>query len=166
MAEDPNAGTGPLTMDKAGLQAFLDNRVEPFADELRKITLDDPTLGPAMGTLIGDADIDSTQEFDSYAAQKPLAIGLMTNKDNLHSKGAALNEAIAKTAKELTVTFEEQTALFKDIVDNLEASLETLFTTQGNSLTEIDGQEFLDVFEDVEADMSGGQGGDSDEEDD
>ncbi|MDW6059179.1 type VII secretion system-associated protein [Streptomyces sp. FXJ1.4098] len=167
MAEDPNSKTGKLSMDKAGLEAFRDNRLVPFQDELRKIASDDPTLGPTMGTLLGDTDYTTPEQFDSYGLSKPLRLGLMLKQENLHGKGDALNKAIAKTATDLTTIYEEQTELFKDIADNLKTSLETLFSTQAGSLVDIDGQEFLDIFEDVDSDMSGkkGGGGDGDDED-
>ncbi|MCX4966943.1 type VII secretion system-associated protein [Streptomyces sp. NBC_00654] len=159
MAEDPNAKTGKLSMDKGGLQAFQRDRVEPFQEQLRKIALDDPTFGPSMGKLIGAADLSGKRDFDTYGASRPLMLGPMLKEEHLHGKGLALNQAIGKSAERLTKIYEEQTGLFKDIVDNLESSIETLFSTQSGNLTGIDGQDFLDVFEDVESRLTGGQSG-------
>ncbi|QDY80308.1 type VII secretion system-associated protein [Streptomyces qinzhouensis] len=157
--EDPNAKTGKLSMDKAGLQAFQRDRVEPFQEELRKIALDDPTFGPSMGKLIGDADFSGKRDFDTYGASRPLMIGPMLKENHLHGKGLALNQAIGKSAEQLTKIYEEQTGLFKDFADNLETTVDTLFGTQAGNLTGIDGQDFLDVFEDVESALNGGQSG-------
>ncbi|MFE0425046.1 type VII secretion system-associated protein [Streptomyces sp. NPDC058953] len=163
MAKDPDPDTGKLSMDKAGLQAFLRDRVEPFQEDLRKIALDDPTFGPSMGKLIGDTDYSGKHDFATYGSSRPLMIGLMLKEEHLHGKGLALNQAIGKSADRLTEIYEEQTGLFKDLATNLESSIETLFGTQANNLTGIDGQDFLDVFEDVESrlngDQSGGSGG-------
>ncbi|WP_432589464.1 type VII secretion system-associated protein [Streptomyces sp. HD1123-B1] len=167
--EDPNSHTKKLSMDKAGLQSFLDDRVLPFKDEIRKIGLDDVSNGPTMATLIGDADI-TKEGFDSYDTGKPLGIGFMLQAANLGGKGEQLNKAVGKTATDLTTLYEEQTKLFKDIEDNLRDTIDTLFKAQSDNLLSIDGQEFLDVFEDVDEDLqgggkSGGSGGgdDSDE---
>ncbi|MEU5281055.1 type VII secretion system-associated protein [Streptomyces asoensis] len=157
MAEDPNAKTGKLAMDKAGLQSFLESRVLPFQEEVRRIALDDPTRGPAMGTLIRQTDITSKREFEAYGSQRPLAIGQMVKAEHLHGKGEKVNQAIGKTAEELLEIYEQQSKLFKDVVENLHATLDTLFTAQNKSLVDIDGQDFLDVFEDVQSGLSGGQ---------
>ncbi|MEU3599340.1 type VII secretion system-associated protein [Streptomyces sp. NPDC006798] len=157
--EDPNPKTGRLSMDKAGLQAFQRDRVEPFQEELRKITVDDPTFGPSMGKLIGNTDFSGKRDFDSYGSSRPLAIGLMLKQEHLHGKGLALNQAIGKAADRLTEIYEEQAGLFKDLSTNLETSIETLFGAQSGNLTGIDGQDFLDVFEDVEARLTGDQSG-------
>ncbi|MEW1550898.1 type VII secretion system-associated protein [Streptomyces tsukubensis] len=165
MAEDPNAKTGKLSMDKAGLQAFQRDRVEPFQEELRKIALDDPVSGPSMAKLIGDADLSGERDFATYGASRPLMLGPMLKENHLHGKGLALNQAIGKSAERLTEIYEEQSGLFKDIVDNLEASVETLFSAQSGNLTGIDGQDFLDVFDDVEARLNGGQSGGGNDKD-
>lgn len=166
MAEDPNSKTGTLSMDKAGLQAFLDDRVALFQDELRKIALDDPSLGQAVSTLIGEnKNAAASEQFDSYGLSKPLRLGIMLKSDRLHGKGDELNKAIAKTATDLMTIYEEQTKLFEDIGDNLKTSIEKLFSAQDQNLTNIDGQDFLDIFEDVTSSLGGGQGGGNKDED-
>ncbi|MFC4467661.1 type VII secretion system-associated protein [Streptomyces xiangluensis] len=166
MAEDPQAKTGKLSMDKAGLQAFLDDRVELFKDELRKIALDDDSLGvQAVGSLIGETKYTSSKQFDSYGLSKPLRLGMMLKGERLNGKGEELNTAIAKTAEDLTTLYEEQTALFADIADNLKTTMEKLLAAQNDNLTKVDGQDFLDIFEDVVSGLSGGQGGGGEEKD-
>jgi hypothetical protein len=165
MAEDPNTKTGKLSMDKAGLQAFLDDRVELFQDELRKIALDDPSLGQAVGTLLGETKYTTPEQFDSYGLSKPLRLGIMLKEDRLNGKGEELNTAIAKTAEDLMTVYEEQTTLFADIVDNLKTTIEKLLAAQDDNLTKVDGQDFLDIFEDVVSDLSGGQGSGGEDED-
>ncbi|MFJ9590984.1 type VII secretion system-associated protein [Streptomyces acidicola] len=155
---DPNSETKQLTLDKAGLESFRDNRLLPFKDELRKIKLDDPSLGPTMGSLIGEEDV-KIEDFDSYQSGKPLALGFMLKEDEVDGQVAKLNKALAKMAEDLTTIFDEQTKLFEDIEDNLKDTLETLFDTQGTNLTKIDGQEYLDIFEDTDESMGGGSGG-------
>ncbi|MEW1724894.1 type VII secretion system-associated protein [Streptomyces sp. NPDC093109] len=156
--KDPNSETKKLSLDKAGLKSFRDNRLLPFKDELRKIKMDDPTLGPTMGSLIGEEDV-KIEDFDSYQAGKPLALGFMLKDDEIDGQVAKLNKSLARMAEDLTTIFDEQTKLFDDIEDNLNETLESLFDTQGTNLTKIDGQEYLDIFEDVDDGMGGGGGG-------
>ncbi|MFF7391178.1 type VII secretion system-associated protein [Streptomyces scabiei] len=167
MAEDPNTKTGKLSMNKAGLQAFLDDRVAVFQDELRKIRLDDPSSGPAVGTLLGETKYTTPEQFDSYGLSKPLRLGIMLKADRLNGKGEELNTAVAATAEDLMTVYEEQTTLFAHIAENLKTTIEKLLTAQNDNLIKVDGQDFLDIFEDVTTDLSGGQGsgGESEEKD-
>ncbi|MFI0513847.1 type VII secretion system-associated protein [Streptomyces sp. WSLK1-5] len=167
MAEDPNTKTGKLSMNKDGLQAFLDDRVALFQDELRKIALDYPDVGVAVGTLLGETKYTTPEQFDSYGLSKPLRLGIMLKADRLNGKGEKLNTAIAGTAEDLMTVYEEQTALFADIADNLKSTIEKLLAAQNDNLIKVDGQDFLDIFEDVTSDLSAGQGsGAGDEEKD
>ncbi|WP_406301724.1 type VII secretion system-associated protein [Streptomyces sp. NBC_00879] len=159
MPEDPNPATGKLAMDKAGLEQFLTNRVLPFKEEVRKIGVDDDTFGPTMSTVLGDGDIDSDAELETYATGKPLAIGFMAQPANLGGKGKALNTGILKTAKSLVTIYKQQTTLFGDIESDLRETIETLSRTQGANLLTLDGKRFLDIFEDTADDLGGTQGG-------
>ncbi|MFF3653271.1 type VII secretion system-associated protein [Streptomyces sp. NPDC002181] len=156
MAKDPEPLTGKLGMDKAGLQGFLDYRVTPMTWEFEKITQDDPTFGPSMASLVGQKDRTPDEEYD---LMKPLAIGFMASGDNLHSVGRDLNDGVAKTANSLVKIFDQDARLFTDVVSNLETTITTLLNTQGASLADVDGQAFLDAFEDVSDNLSSGSGG-------
>ncbi|ADI05030.1 hypothetical protein SBI_01909 [Streptomyces bingchenggensis BCW-1] len=162
--KDPNEKTTKLTLDKAGLQSFLDDRVLPFKDEIRKITEDDPTFGPSMGSLVGKEDI-SIEDFDSYQAGKPLSLGWMLQEGEVDGQVAKLNKSLATMAENVIEIYKEQAKLFGDIEDNLETTISTLFSTQGGNLTTIGGQEFLDIFEDVDDDLAGGKSGGGDDDD-
>lgn len=168
MAKDPDPSTGKLGLNKAGLQAFLDNRVRPFEDEYRKIVLDDPSYGWTMGTLLGktDRDTENEQVLDDYDLGRPLAIGRLALESELHGYGLALNGGIEKMATSLVKIYEDDAKLFGDFVTNLETTIETLLKTQSSSLVNVDGQSFLDAFEDVSEDLGSsgsgsGSGGDT-----
>ena len=114
--------------------------------------------------LIGEADV-TEEGFDSYDTGKPLGIGFMLQAAYLGGQGEKLNKAVGKTADDLTTIYEEQAKLFEDIQQNLKDTIDTLFSAQNTNLTGIDGQDFLDVFEDVVDDLGGspsGGGGDED----
>lgn len=162
--EDPNAKTGKLSLDKAGLEAFRDDRLQPFIDKLKDIAVGKEDLGPSMPDLVGEKDYSTQADLDAYNLQKPLQLGFMLSKDYLHGLGEQLNTEILKTATDLTGIFEEQTKLFDDIMENLQSSLEQLFSAQAGNLQKIDGQDFLDIFEDVVTDMGGQKGGSGENE--
>ncbi|MEW2165692.1 type VII secretion system-associated protein [Streptomyces sp. NPDC007084] len=154
MGKDPNSSTGKLVMDADGLRAFIDNRVIPFKDSLSKIQLDDPALGYTLATLLGDSDITTTEQYDAYETGKPLAIGFMNQEGVLGDKGKELSEGLVKAIQSIIEVYEEQYALFDDIVDNMESTLTKLKDTQGGNLVQLDGQEFLDIFEDTIDDLT------------
>ncbi|MCC8338953.1 type VII secretion system-associated protein [Streptomyces sp. R1] len=163
MANDPNSSTGPLLMDPGGLRSFIDNRVLPFKDAINKIQVDDPNAGYTLATLLGDTDITTAEQFDSYETGLPLAIGFMAGGGVMGDKGKELNEGMVKTITSLVEIYGQQAKLFDDVVDNMESTIAKLRDTQGGNLVKLDGQEFLDIFEDAVDDLrpsTGGQGGD------
>jgi hypothetical protein len=158
---DPNAKTGKLGLDKAALQAFLDERVVPFLQAVKKIKLDDPVRGPSLASLLGDSDIKSPDQFNSYDTGKPLALGYMAQQGVLGDAGKGLNEAIVKAVTSVNGVYDDQQALFEDIVENLRTTIKKLTDTQDGNLTSLDGRTFLEIFEDTVDDLapSGGSGG-------
>ncbi|ANW21396.1 type VII secretion system-associated protein [Streptomyces clavuligerus] len=160
-AKDPNEKTGRLSMDKAGLQAFLRDRVELFQRDVRAIAEDDAVFGPSMGKLIRRKGYDtgSRSDQDRFNGEFPLMLGHMVKSGHLHEHGVNLNGAIRTSAEQLTGIYDEQSKLFKDLVDNLQSSIDELFDTQSGNLVGISGQDFLDMFEDVNERLAGGQGG-------
>ncbi|WP_227870110.1 type VII secretion system-associated protein [Streptomyces otsuchiensis] len=158
--EDPNSDTGPLKMDKAGLQAFLSDRVEPFEKRIREMNTDE-TDAPSMTTLSRKGDIDVTDTAD-HGRTAPLSLGAMLLPGSFESKGQQLNSAMGESASSLHTIFGDQEKLFKDVTDNLITTIDTLMTTQGGNLTEIDGQDFLDVFEGIDSRLGGGSNSGSD----
>ncbi|MGW6460624.1 type VII secretion system-associated protein [Streptomyces sp. NPDC055078] len=154
--EDPNSKTGRISLDKAGLEAFLTDRVEAFQTELTNIMKDDAKFGVSMDTLTPKGAV-SGKDFDSYGTQKPLALGKMLDSSHLAGLGADLNAAVARTAKDLTEIQQDQNRLFRDLEENLRTSIRTLFKAQTGNLMNIDGQDFLDSLEDLGSGLSGSQ---------
>ncbi|MET8127054.1 type VII secretion system-associated protein [Streptomyces sp. NPDC005231] len=151
MASDPNSKTGKLVMDQAGLRSFIDDRVIPFRDSISRIQLDDPAAGETLATLLllGDSDLTTTDQFNAYETGKPLAIGFMNQAGVLGDKGKELSEGMAKTIQSIVAVYGQQHTLFEDIVENMETTLTKLKETQGGNLQSLDGQDFLDIFEDT-----------------
>ncbi|MGW2562316.1 type VII secretion system-associated protein [Streptomyces sp. NPDC001514] len=157
---DPNTGSGPLVMDKAGLQAFLDNRVIPFLESVKNINLDDPVSGPTLATLLGGEDVPAAG-FDSYETGKPLAMGYMSMEDNLGGAGSELQAAVVTCVSDVNGIYKDHRALFEDIVENLRTTIAKLADVQGGNLESMEGQELLDIFEDTVDDLAPSSGGDS-----
>lgn len=183
---DEGTGNPPLELNKDWIRKFLDNDVTDFQSALKKILTDkvdpDPSTilqslfsGPAMFSLLsevptvknmmkGGSKPDSVLEESEW----PLIIGLM-GKGELN--GDSVLSGVQDTAETLTEFLEGQQTLFNDIEYALEDTIDTLFGTQGDNLEKIDGQKMIDIFEDVDDDLtsdssSGGSGsGDSDDED-
>jgi methyl coenzyme M reductase beta subunit len=148
-----------LALDKAGLQRFIDDEIAPFRDSLTKIKTMDNEQGPTMKSLLGDAKIDAAHA-DLYGMNKPLAIGLMAQKDD-KVKGASLADAITNTAQSIITIYDQQVKLFKDLHDNLQKTIEKLMDGQQGSLDAIDGKTFLDGLGTVPSDFQNTGSGNS-----
>ena len=142
----------PMALDKAGLQSFLENRVLPFQEQVRKIQMNDPGIGPSMNGLIGEADVSPSSSI--YGLDRPLAMGFMADDSYLEGQGAKLQKAVAGTAENLQSVFEQQAQLFDDIGENLRDTIHRLFNAQHQNLQSINGQKLMDIFDDVDEDLS------------
>ncbi|WP_262061190.1 type VII secretion system-associated protein [Streptomyces sp. STR69] len=137
-------------MDSAWLQNFLTNNIEPFSKAIDTIeNVDDPS--PSLGTVIGGKVTDT-----SRPQNKPLAIGKMAVDDSV--QGLSLNKAVASAAQSIITIYEDQADLFSNIHDDIKTTIDTLLTTQNTNLTQIEGKDFLDVFSNVDGDLSGSSG--------
>ncbi|MCW2899453.1 MAG: hypothetical protein JWO67_1718 [Streptosporangiaceae bacterium] len=147
MADNPK-----LALDKAGLQAFIDQQIVPFRDSLTKIATVDTEQGQTMKSLLGEAKVDAAHT-DLYGMQKPLAIGLMAQDNPMLGAGASLTTAITKVAQSIKEVYDQQTKLFNDLHDNLQKTIEKLMDGQHDSLVKIDGKTFLDGLGTVPSDF-------------
>ena len=108
----------------------------------------DPVI-PSMKALKGD---DEGVPGLPFGTPVPLAIGNLAEDAATH--GMAVNKAVAEMVTTLDGILESHITLFEDIDDALEETIERLFTAQENSLAAIDGQKFVDIWEDVDADLT------------
>ena len=86
----------------------------------------------------------------------PLAIGPMGQEGNA-TGGDYVQKSAAKIVGELTGILDTQKLLFEELLDNLADTVTELKETQGDNLQKIDGQDFLDIFADVEDILTGGE---------
>ncbi|WP_432584778.1 type VII secretion system-associated protein [Streptomyces sp. HD1123-B1] len=148
----PDPDSPAMTLDRAGLQTFLDSRVLPFRDQVHEIQLNDAGTAPSMKGLIGESDVSANSP--SFGLLRPLAMGCMADDSYLEGHGATLQKAVQSTAESLVSIFEGQSELFGDIAENLRDTIHQLFHAQHDNLGTINGQRFLDIFDDVDEDLS------------
>ncbi|MEW2397783.1 type VII secretion system-associated protein [Streptomyces sp. NPDC046862] len=142
-------------LDSEFLKKFISEHIEPFVAALGKIAKDDPKDGPAMESV--SEGIDTT----TITATKPLILGGMAG-ENAAAGGGELNAVVQKAAGEIVRVFEDHSVLFEDVQDALWETIEQLNKSQGKGLETIAMEEFMDIFEDVDSDLTG----DGDDEDD
>ncbi|MDX3850297.1 type VII secretion system-associated protein [Streptomyces sp. AK02-01A] len=155
------ADSAPVNLDKAWLENFLNQDIETFKEEIRKIlgdgTLSDGGVVPALSNLLPEGDLG---EDALPGGALPLTIGGMV-KDGA-TNGQHLSTAVVKMITDVTAILDDQKILFDSIDENLQTTLEKLFKAQGENLEKIDGQKFLDIFSDVDDILGGNSGGDDD----
>jgi hypothetical protein len=142
----------PLKMDKAGLQAFVDNQIAPFEKSLKHVANEDDEQGVTMDSILGNGHIDSTDK-PIFHKQRPLSIGqLAADKD---WGGDILVGKINDLADSVSQVFVKQVKLFGDLHTNLNNTITKLMTGQHDSLEKIDGKIFLDGLGTVPGDFQG-----------
>ncbi|NJQ06536.1 type VII secretion system-associated protein [Streptomyces lonarensis] len=145
--DDSGEDAGTLKMNKDGLQSFLENEVDTVKKKIKEI-LSGNGAEP-MSVLAGR---DRPEDTDMADRQRPLALGLMVSGNG---PGTEVNNSIKTVAGAVDDILDHQLTLFTQIISNLESTIEELLTEQGKSLEDIDGQALLDVFSDVETELTG-----------
>ncbi|MEU9994529.1 type VII secretion system-associated protein [Streptomyces sp. NPDC050848] len=154
MAGDPNTDTTRIVMDKGGLQLFLDNRLAPFTQSLRNMLIDDPSGERALGTL---ASGDVPTELKDLG--RPLTLGFMGTTGEMGDTGLKLNKALVKCIESITEIFDDHIILFDDMEDNMRITIKKLGEVQDGSLVRLDGEEFMDMWEDTVDDLASSERG-------
>ncbi|MFX4290890.1 type VII secretion system-associated protein [Streptomyces bohaiensis] len=145
--DDSGEGAGTLEMNKDGLRRFRENEVDAVRKAIEKIRKGDGAY--SMRQLSGRESLDDS---DMNDRQRPLALGRMVSGSG---PGAAVNDNIKTVAGALDGILDDQVALFEQIMTNLETTIDELLEEQGASLEDIDGQAMLDVFVEVETELTG-----------
>ncbi|MGW2328207.1 type VII secretion system-associated protein [Streptomyces sp. NPDC001700] len=148
MAESNQPAT---QLDKAWIENFRKVDIADFKKALKAVSENstgDPVI-PSMKALQGDDDGVPNLPFGTPV---PLAIGNLASDVGTH--GQAVNTAVVDMVKLLDGILKSHVTLFDDIDDALEETIDSLFKTQGESLGAVDGQKLVDIFEDVEADLT------------
>jgi hypothetical protein len=150
---EPMADKSKLTLDKAGLQDFVDHQIVPFQNSLDKIANTDTEEGVSVNSLTGEGVI-SDSEKPIFGAQHPLSIGLLATDSA--SGGDKIVESINGVAKSIASVYTLQTKLFRDLHTNLNNTITKLMNGQHDTLVKIDGKIFLDGLGTVPGDFQNG----------
>jgi hypothetical protein len=145
-----------LTLDKAGLQDFIDNQIAPFQDSLDKIANTDTDSGVSINTLTGNGVL-SDKDPQIFKTQHPLSIGLLATDSA--SGGDKLVEKVNGVCESITNVYTLQTKLFRDLHTNLNTTIKKLMDGQHDNLVKIDGKIFLDSLGTVPGDFQGSGSG-------
>ncbi|MFK4688183.1 type VII secretion system-associated protein [Streptomyces pristinaespiralis] len=138
-------------LDAAHLQTFIDTEVADFDKDLVDIGKDVPKGARALKSLVEGYH---AHEGDHLQENPYLAIGLMAAEGGL-VKGNALVSRVADAAKGIVDVLTAEQNLFKHIARNLEETIKVLQKNQDQSLTAISAEKMLDLFSDVDNDLSG-----------
>ncbi|NED14436.1 type VII secretion system-associated protein [Streptomyces sp. SID9124] len=137
-------------LDSTALKNFKNNDVGDFITDLLNIRKDNAGVR-SLKNLVAETGTGS-----AAGNAKMLRIGLMSGGDTADpTGGSALIDALKTQGGALDGIFKSQKVLFDDIESALEETITTLLKTQGDSLTSIDGEKLMDIFDTVDDDMSG-----------
>lgn len=148
-----------LSMDKAGLQDFVDHQIVPFQDSLDTISTKDTDNGVTMDRLLGKGVIPNDEK-GIFKAQHPLSLGY--GNDSAKIGGDAFGGKIKDVAGSVSDVYTKQIKLFKDLHTNLNNTIKKLMDGQHDTLVKIDGKIFLDSLGTIPGDFQGtGSGSES-----
>ncbi|GAA2348812.1 type VII secretion system-associated protein [Streptomyces kunmingensis] len=164
------ADNGPtLNLNKAWLQNFLTDDVGGFLTVLKKMR-EDGTDVPAIPNLQGGEDGANKAMGFKDGQKTPLAIGTMALDKEGRTNGGYLIKSLNTLVDQVDEILKLQVELFEEIEDNLEDTIEEIFTTQEDNLGKIDGKKIVNFFEGVDDVLSESGGGskskDEDEDED
>ncbi|MEU1800358.1 type VII secretion system-associated protein [Streptomyces sp. NPDC019937] len=138
-------------LNKEWLENFRKVDLADFKKALKTVTENgktDPVI-PSMKALKGDDDGVPNLPFGTPV---PLAIGNLASDPGTH--GESINKAVVDMVTLLDGILKSHVTLFDDIDDAIEETIDSLFKTQGESLDAVEGQKLVDIFEDVEDDLT------------
>ncbi|MFH9044909.1 type VII secretion system-associated protein [Streptomyces sp. NPDC017966] len=138
-------------LDASHLQTFVDTEVADFNKDLVDIGKDVPEGTRALKSLVEGYH---TPEGNHLQENPYLTIGLMAAEGGL-VKGNTLVSRIADVSKGIVDVLAAEQNLFKHIARNLEETIKVLQKNQDQSLTAISAEKMLDLFSDVDSDLSG-----------
>ncbi|GHJ36957.1 type VII secretion system-associated protein [Streptomyces sp. TS71-3] len=144
-------------LDSHALTQFKQNDLADFLTDLDAIRNDDPAGVKSLKSILGGLLITGST-FGEVSS--PLVIGLMAGDDSVG--GQSLNTKTKDAAQGVDDILVSQKKLFKDIDDDLQETMDTLLKNQSGGLAAIDGEKLLDIFSDVDSDLTDGSGSGSD----
>ncbi|MFJ3672575.1 type VII secretion system-associated protein [Streptomyces sp. NPDC090106] len=145
---------GKLThLDGKSLSSFIETELKDFVEQTKNIRQDKTDSGDARppGRALKSL-VDGTTTPETLQQNQFLALGPMVSDGLTHGKN--LIEATTKSAKSIDGILEAQERLFRDIDRDFRQTLKLMGNTQSDNIAEINAEKFLDIFEDVDNDLS------------
>ncbi|WP_326813248.1 type VII secretion system-associated protein (plasmid) [Streptomyces scopuliridis] len=127
-------------LDKASIQAFLDQDLSAFIADIKSVIEGDPSMRDMAD------GVTTPDNVTGIGKGKPLMMGLIDDDDLV--SGASFTDALASNMQTVVATLEGQQSTFDEIEDGLRQTLEELFKTQGDNLGTIEADTFTDVLSD------------------
>ncbi|MGW3496383.1 type VII secretion system-associated protein [Streptomyces sp. NPDC001020] len=139
-------------LDGKSLQTFIDTELKDFVTQTENIRQDsdEGTDHPAraLKSLLNGEATPETLHQNQF-----LALGPMAGDEGL-THGKALIDAVTRSAKSIDGILENQQRLFRDIDRDFRETLKIMGATQSDNITEISGEKLLDIFGDVDRDLT------------
>ncbi|MFE9888531.1 type VII secretion system-associated protein [Streptomyces scopuliridis] len=127
-------------LDKASIQAFLDQDLSAFIADIKSVIEGDPSMRDMAD------GVTTPDNVTGIGKGKPLMMGLIDDDDLV--SGAGFTDSLASNMQTVVATLEGQQSTFDEIEDGLRQTLEELFKTQGDNLGTIEADTFTDVLSD------------------
>ncbi|GHH80313.1 hypothetical protein GCM10018793_35210 [Streptomyces sulfonofaciens] len=140
-------------LDSHAITQFKQNDLADFLRDLDAIRNDDPAGVKSLKSVLAGLLVTGST-FGEVSS--PLVIGLMAGDDTV--SGQSLNSKTKDAAQGVDDILVSQKTLFKDIDEDLQETIDTLLKDQSGGLAAIDGAKLLDIFSDVDGDLTDGSG--------
>jgi hypothetical protein len=137
-------------LDATSLGTFRTHALAEFITDLKAIMKDDTNGVRSVHSVV--KGLVPAEHFGENAV---LGIGLMGADDVTYGK--TLVSSVLSAATSIDTILDAQGDLFDDIDDNLETTISTLLKTQGTTLESVNGEKLLDIWSDIDGDLSEGE---------
>ncbi|MEV7796388.1 MULTISPECIES: type VII secretion system-associated protein [unclassified Streptomyces] len=125
-------------LDKASLQAFIEQDLSEFKADIKKVLEGDPSLkAMSEGRTTADTVL-------AIGKNEPLVMGKIGESDDVN--GESFVKSLASNIETAVTTLEGQLSTFEEIEDGLRQTIEKLFKTQGDNLAAIDAEDFSEIL--------------------
>ncbi|MCX4765867.1 type VII secretion system-associated protein [Streptomyces sp. NBC_01275] len=153
-----DSGKTPVKLDKTAVKQFLTEEVRPFKESVKKV-LKEPNEDGVLPLPWHSAEAKHDSTSPIAGAKMPFAIGGMAGDASVLLSSSHLISSVTGMIDQVDEILKLQIRLFGDIEDGLEDTVHSLLKTQDGNLGSINGEKMVDVFIDVDDDLSTMTGG-------
>ncbi|MFE7928971.1 type VII secretion system-associated protein [Streptomyces sp. NPDC057456] len=153
------SGKTPVKLDKTAVKQFLTEEIRPFKESVKQV-LKEPNEDGVLPLPWHSAEAKHDSTSPIAGAKMPFAIGGMAGDASVLLSSSHLLSSVTGMIDQVDEILKLQIRLFADIEDGLEDTVHSLLKTQDGNLGSINGEKMVDVFIDVDDDLSTMTGGD------